>query len=197
MPRKKIKTTPPQISTPSVSIVRRVFIFIGVASGVCLLTLFIYKTPSFDIPRISIFQAAPKEIPTSSNADVSYVDPYDVFNALKKKKAAHLLIVDMRVASEYEKKHIRGTMNIPFNQVSAVDFVKKVRHKGKDKRIVLIPYSIFSTSGEQALSKLEKEGVEAHLLTVGWNELYNLPNLWIPEEEWRTFNFLDMIEHAQ
>lgn len=174
-------------------------VFVAVTGAAFLISLLVVKGPKISKFRLpGFFQSAQeKEIPVSDQSDISYVDPKDVLGSLKKGNGDHMLIVDMRMNKAFVNNHIRGTINIPFDPIAPASFVKKVAQQAHDKRVILLPYSTFSTSGEQAVEALDKKGIEAHLLTIGWNELYNLPNLWLPENEWQTFGFQDMIEHAE
>ena len=58
----------------------------------------------------------------------------------------------------------------------------------------ILPYSIFSTTGEEVAGYLTGQNLKVQLLKVGWNEIFNFRHLWVPESETKNFNLDQFIE---
>lgn len=127
-----------------------------------------------------------------------YADAWSILSTLSR-SPKESVIIDLRSKNDYRKIHLQNTVNVPYPYVDAdpqsIDaFVKGVEKVSNGKRIILLPYSTFSTTGTEAAAILMKHGISAEVLSVGWNELYNLPNMWMPESEWDSFSIIDLIE---
>ena len=66
------------------------------------------------------------------------------------------LLVDVRTETEYNTKHIRGAINIPYDEISSID-------ADKDKEIIL-----YCRSGARA------EEAAKELISLGYTKVYNL-----------------------
>lgn len=73
-----------------------------------------------------------------------------------------IFLLDIRNASDYEKDHIKGAVNIPFADLGA-----KLDQIPKDKPIVLYCYT--GQNGGQAVAVLNLMGYNAKSLSGGWN----------------------------
>lgn len=184
----------------------------GIVSGVILAVFF--KPLKIDssqkvrsivskIPSLNSDKKAENYGKVTNDDDISIVDPYRVLIGLSEGRE-DIILVDIRSEKAYDVKHIKNTYNAPFLDEKGSynsSFVKNIasiqKRAGGSKKLVLLPYSYYSTSGKEAILQLEKNSISAELLNIGWNELYNLPNMWVPEEKWNTIRFQDMIEHAE
>ncbi len=140
----------------------------------------------------SYFKPRIKNVASFQNSSISYVDPRDVLKQMMK-PSREFVLIDLRDKKDFSKAYIKYSVNVPFTQNSDA-FVERVQEKAGRKHIVLMAYSSFSTSGEQAVELLKKEGINADLLKIGWNELYNFPHIWLPEHEWDSFDFRSMLQ---
>ena len=134
-----------------------------------------------------------------TNGQVRLADPYSVISAVIQGEDG-LVLIDMRPADAFSEHHVKYSVSIPFpdsDEKKQEEFVKSVEAIAKGKRVVLLPYSAASTSGEQAYALLDKEDIEVSLMKQGWNELYNLPNIWVPEKEWQSFTLEKWVEFRQ
>lgn len=111
-------------------------------------------------------------------------------------------IIDMRSKDDYTKVHLQETVNIPYPYLIDADadthaFVSAVQKIQNSNTLILLPYSMFSQTGIHAQRALKKEGIQSFVLSAGWNELYNLPNIWVPESSWESFSIIDIIDGVQ
>ena len=96
--------------------------------------------------------------------------------------------MDIRDSASYKKAHIKGAVNY------STDKLKKDMQILKKKRIIIYGDTISSVqSKEVALSLIEK-GIDARLMSVGWNEFRHFRNLWIPESQWDLIDINKYIE---
>ena len=66
------------------------------------------------------------------------------------------IVVDVRTETEYNSKHIKGAINIPYDEISSIDVAK-------DKEIIL-----YCQSGSRATKAAED------LIDLGYTKVYNL-----------------------
>ncbi len=135
--------------------------------------------------------------------DIEYADPWLTLSEVWKHKNNNVIIIDLRNEKDYQKHNFKNTVNIVFPYGKQKDeymvFLQNVKKKAKGyDTIVLLPYSGMSLSGEEAYDVLKKGGLKhIRLLKIGWNEMYNLPNLWIPEHSWGTFTVSTYINSSE
>lgn len=208
---KTVKSKPmdesPKKATFRISILRYLRITIPVMVVVATSVLIIVKLRPH-ISRVKLDQiytlfSSKKydEIITTKTDSVVYSDPYSVMYAVKKHNK-NVVLIDLRTKDMYEKVYVRESENVPFLGINMKnkdleDFNKHVQKVAYDKQIILMPYSSSSTSGEEAFYLLRHKIPHVSVLKIGWNELYNLPNLWLPEEEWDSFDFHGMLEFGE
>lgn len=148
------------------------------------------------------------ELPALTNKQFSkkatqfqYADPYSTMKALKEGNKEKIMLVDMRSKKDYSSMRYKNTVNIPYpyekNKAEEKNFVDAVNKQVKRyDKVVLLPYSSASTSGEDALRALTNAGIsKALIMRIGWNEMYSLPNLWIPEEKLGELVISDLLEN--
>ncbi len=136
---------------------------------------------------------------TITNGDVRLADPYAVISTVINGDSS-LVLVDLRPSETFAERHVKNSVSIPFpdsDEKGKQQFVKKIAEVAKGKAVVLLPYSAASTSGEQAYTLLDDEDIDVSLMKQGWNELYNLPNIWVPEKEWQTFTLQKWVEFKE
>ena len=161
----------------------------------CALTasaIIIYKkSPTLTVPIIA----------STTEREVVYADPYATFKMLTGENKDDVLVVDMRSSKDYERNRFKNTVNVFFpyekDREKEEAFIKAVEKEAKKhKQIVLLPYSGMSTTGEDAAAILLEAGIEnVAIMKTGWNELYSLPNMWIPEEEGGDFSLTKLLEN--
>ncbi|KXK09253.1 MAG: Thiosulfate sulfurtransferase GlpE [Microgenomates bacterium OLB23] len=159
---------------------KSLLLLFGISTLLTITTIVVYHLePVIKLPE-SLFTKA---------RDVVYADPYLVLSELARNNAQNVLLVDMRSPQDYQARRLKNSQNIYFPYVTNRDeekeFVKAVEKQSSlYKKIVLLPYSAFSTSGEDAARILLEAGfTNVFVLKAGWNELYSLPNMWVPEEK--------------
>lgn len=131
------------------------------------------------------------QLPTISHTESTfqYADPYGVLKNISTDNKERLLVIDMRSPGDYKERRFKNTVNVYFpyekDREQEKAFVKNVENEiGAYKQVVLLPYSSMSTTGEDAATLLIESGVEnVAIMKAGWNELYSLPGMWIPEEK--------------
>lgn len=160
--------------------------------------------PYFTLPEALTF----KNSRTSTNVmdydeesimrgNIRIVDPYITISKVIKGDSDSILI-DLRSSESFKEKHVRNSINIPFSGEKEQDiFISKVEQLDKSKNVVLLPYSASSISGERAYMALDAKGMNVALMKQGWNELYNLPNMWVPETEWKSFGLKEWVEFKE
>lgn len=116
-----------------------------------------------------------------------YIDPLVVLKLIDTNDEK-IMIMDIRDSASYKKAHIKGAVNY------STDKLKKDMQILKKKRIIIYGDTISSVqSKEVALSLIEK-GIDARLMSVGWNEFRHFRNLWIPESQWDIIDVNKYIE---
>lgn len=152
------------------------------------------KAGKLNVPAMPSMPALPKigvNKSTTNRAapDIQYADPFITMSAIVTADKNAALLVDLRSEKDYANNRFKNSKNVFFPYVddkeAENEFVNKVKELyKKQQNIVLLPYSTQSTSGERAYRLLQKAGLSRiTLMKIGWNEMYSLPNLWIPEEK--------------
>jgi rhodanese-related sulfurtransferase len=156
----------------------QIIIFLFTCALTASAIIFYKKNPTLTVPTIT----------STSEKEVVYADPYVTLKMLTGENKNDVLVIDMRSNKDYERNRFKNTVNIFFPYEKDRDkekaFIKAVEKEAKKhKQIVLLPYSGMSTTGEDAASILLEAGIEnIAIMKAGWNELYSLPHMWIPEE---------------
>ena len=135
---------------------------------------------------------------TVSQGNIHIADPYTVISTVIKNDS-EIILVDLRPADTFKDKHVKNSVSIPFSgsEKESKSFVEKVEQIRKGKPVVLLPYSAASTTGEQAYILLDDKGIDTSVMKQGWNELYNLPNMWVPEDKWQSFGMEKWVEFKE
>jgi len=81
--------------------------------------------------------------------------------------AERLMVVNVLGAKEYEDAHIKGSVNVPFNEIE-----KKAKSWDKNIRLVLYCSNYFCMSSGEAVVKLRKLGFDAVAYEGGTAEWY-------------------------
>ncbi|OGK21169.1 hypothetical protein A3C23_03425 [Candidatus Roizmanbacteria bacterium RIFCSPHIGHO2_02_FULL_37_13b] len=133
---------------------------------------------------------------TSNLSSSTFADPWIIFNQVNNKDL-RFTIVDLRSESDFKTRHIKKSVNAPaeWDKNGNVNFSKIYgRVYNKKQPLVILPYSIFSTTGEEVAGYLTGQNLKVQLLKVGWNEIFNFRHLWVPESETKNFNLDQFIE---
>jgi rhodanese-related sulfurtransferase len=135
---------------------------------------------------------------TVSQGDIHVADPYTVISDVIKNDS-EIILIDLRPSDTFKDKHVKNSVSIPFSgsEKESKSFVEKVEQIRKGKPVVLLPYSAASTTGEQAYILLDDRGIDTSVMKQGWNELYNLPNMWVPEDKWQSFGMEKWVEFKE
>lgn len=162
--------------------IRELLFFVSACTITVAVIIFVHRLPflPFYMPRIPFADLY-------SNKP-AFADTFNVFKQLSAENKNKILLIDMRSANDYKEKRFKNSVNVYFpyepDAKSEHQFVDKVAGMApKYNQIVLLPYSSASTTADRAYLALTKSGVKKVLISkLGWNEMYSLPNLWIPEE---------------
>lgn len=134
------------------------------------------------------------------NYDIQYADPYVTLKHVLEGNKEGILVVDMRSAEDYKERRFNNTTNIYFpyetDREGEKKFVEQAEKASANfKKVVLLPYSSASTTGEDAARMLVESGISnVFVMKIGWNELYNLPGMWIPEEKASEFTISHLMK---
>jgi len=147
---------------------------------VSFLTVFllVYISPNlFKIKKEQTSAPKPKLKELIELEKYLYIDPMTVIKLIDSSDKK-VMLVDIRDETSYKKAHIKGTVNY------SIDQTKNNLKEFKNKKVIIYGDTSFSiTSKEVALFLLEK-GIDARLMSVGWNEFRHFKNLWVPESQW-------------
>lgn len=84
------------------------------------------------------------------------------------------VLIDVRAAADYEKGHIRGAINIPFDgSEEAIDKVRQALQDGKKERRgygIIYCYSYACMLGAKTGKELSAHGISVKELSVGYND---------------------------
>jgi len=154
---------------------------------------FKFKMPKFNISLPSFSDVKKNSVSSVKTDNIEYADPWLTLEDVFKNKQSTILLIDMRSEEDYKKNSYRRSSHVYFpyghSPQDEKEFVKKVKEIQKGKVIVLLPYSGMSTSGEEAYHVLNKAGMKnVRVMKIGWNEMFNLPHLWVPENQWEKFD---------
>lgn len=106
-----------------------------------------------------------------------YIDPLIVLKLIDAGDEK-IIIMDIRDNMSYKKAHIKGAVNY------SIDKLKKNMQILKKKRIIIYGDTISSVQSKEFALVLIEKGIDARLMSVGWNEFRHFRNLWIPESQW-------------
>jgi rhodanese-related sulfurtransferase len=168
-----------------------------VACTITTLAIIMLNKKSAIITQFSKY-SVPKR--SSQSSGLQYADPYTTIKDLVEGNKGKTLLIDMRSPHDYKARHFKNTVNVYFPYQSDREgeqaFVEAVeKHAPQFKKIILLPYSSASTTGEDAAHLLIEAGADnVWVMKIGWNELYSLPGMWIPEDQADKFtppNILD------
>ena len=106
-----------------------------------------------------------------------YVDPL-VLLKLIDSGDQKIVLIDIRDSLSYKKAHIKGAVNY------SADQIKKDISKLKKKKIIIYGDTTSSVLSKEIALLLIEKGVDARLMSVGWNEFRHFKNLWVPESQW-------------
>lgn len=185
-----------------------IVLFTVSASATCVIMALLLNVKNLQIPTVPSINKPHFSLNFLNNTkngknvvvqNQEFADTWTIVSRIHDKKDIDFTIVDMRSQEEYRKLHMKETVNVPYPYVnpdkdSIEAFIEGVKKIKNENTLILMPYSMFSTTGDEAQMTLRKAGITTKLLTVGWNELYNLPNMWAPESSWDTFSVIDLIE---
>ncbi len=170
--------------------------------GSRLILLFVVSASISTFITLSIPKIKVPSTTTVLKQEIIYADAFTIIkNVVVTGNKERILLVDMRSKVDYDKNRLKNSVNVHFpyekDHKGQVAFVKEVKELAKKyKAVVLLPYSSASLTGEDAVRKLKNEGMDnVSLMRVGWNELYNLPNLWIPEDQVEKFNLSTLLDN--
>lgn len=124
---------------------------------------------------------------------IAYVGVYETVTKSIEKKPT-VVIIDLRPARDYKKQHLKASYSVPYDDPLFVDRVQDIV---KNNDGVLMGYSSASMQAEYAAAKLANKGTTVSVLKLGWNELFNLPQLWVPEHLWGTFTPSDWLDSQE
>lgn len=116
-----------------------------------------------------------------------YIDPLVVLKLIDKSDE-NIVIMDIRDGISYKKAHIRGAVNY------STDKLKKDMQILKKKKIIIYGDTISSVQSKEIALSLIERGIDARLMSVGWNEFRHFRNLWIPESQWDLIDINKYIE---
>lgn len=135
-----------------------------------------------------VLNLIPRPRATVQTTDVSYIDTFTVISSVVKNDTEYLL-VDTRDTKSYQKAHIKNSINISSASILQSKYDKNsLRNQSGDRILVVLSYSMFSTDGELVVEKLMKDGFKPFVLKAGWNEIFNLPNMWVAENNQKLFS---------
>ena len=160
---------------------------------VSLILFFLNKKEPTAISTITKIPVIDNDSKTSSS---TYADPWMILNQLNDKDLG-FTIVDLRPESEFKTRHIKKSVNAPIEQDDRGNInLNKIYNQvyNKKKPLVILSYSIFSTTGEQVSAYLSSRNLDVQLLKVGWNEIFNFRHLWVPESAAKDFNLDQHLE---
>lgn len=106
-----------------------------------------------------------------------YVDPL-VLLKLIDSGDQKIVLIDIRDSLSYKKAHIKGAVNYSRDQI------KKDISKFKKKKIIIYGDTTSSVLSKEIALLLIEKGIDARLMSVGWNEFRHFKNLWVPESQW-------------
>ncbi len=135
-----------------------------------------------------VMNLIPKPKATVETAQVSYIDTFIVINSVVQNKQDYIL-VDTRDEKSYLKAHIKNSINIPSSSILRKKYNRSsLEDKPGSVIVVVLSYSMFSTDGELVQKEFAKQGFKSFVLKAGWNEIFNLPNMWVPEVRQKAFS---------
>lgn len=106
-----------------------------------------------------------------------YVDPLTLLKLIDSGDQK-IVLIDIRDSLSYKKAHIKGAVNY------STDQIKKDISKFKKKKIIIYGDTTSSVLSKEIALLLIEKGVDARLMSVGWNEFRHFKNLWVPESQW-------------
>jgi rhodanese-related sulfurtransferase len=106
-----------------------------------------------------------------------YVDPLIVIKLIDNSDK-RMVLIDIRDSLSYKKAHIKGAVNY------STDQIKKDISKFKNKKIIIYGDTASSVLSKEIALLLIEKGIDARLMSIGWNEFFHFRNLWIPESQW-------------
>lgn len=182
---------------PTKQIFRPIILFV-ITCAITTAAIIMLKNKSA-LLSLHIFQPTSRQaLPRS---DLQYADPYITIRGLIGGNKEKVLLIDMRNGHDYNARHFKNTVNVYFpyenDREGERSFVKDVEKKASEfKKIILLPYSSASTTGEDAAHLLIEAGIDnVWVMKIGWNELYSLPGIWIPEDKANTFTLSTILEN--
>lgn len=194
--KKTITPISPKIIHPVFSFTASFFIIICFVLGVYWYGAQAYRTvqtvfrPSL-VPHFPVAKNVPQTV---------YYDPLQLVEAVKKRDT-NIVIIDTRSLEEYKKAHVKTAVSTPmysfqyetivYNDINTVIKTMKIN---SSKLIVVYGPSTSFQQQQTVVSELKKNGYNAQLLAVGWNELRHFQNLWLPEPLWGKLDVSTIIE---
>jgi len=129
--------------------------------------------------------------------ETQFFDPIELMDVSKRNK---VILIDVRSPEEYKKEHIIGAISYPLYTIQ--NGTVKYRESdllstdGLDKAKPTVVYGPSNSFQRQQafVSELKKQGFNAKLLAVGWNELRHFQNMWIPEGLWGKIDVNSIIQ---
>jgi rhodanese-related sulfurtransferase len=106
-----------------------------------------------------------------------YVDPLSLLKLIDSDDQK-IVLIDIRDSLSYKKAHIKGAVNY------STDQIKKDVSKFKKKKIIIYGDTTSSVLSKEIALLLIEKGIDARLMSVGWNEFRHFKNLWVPESQW-------------
>ena len=92
------------------------------------------------------------------------------------------VLIDLRSAEDYERGHIRGAINIPFDgkPETIVKFRKALEEGNKERRsyAIVYCYSYACMLGRKTGQELSKHGISVKELSVGYNDWAQQHHIW-------------------
>jgi len=140
--------------------------------------LLVYISPNlFKIKKEQTSAPKPKLKELIELEKYLYIDPMTVIKLIDSSDKK-VILVDIRDETSYKKAHIRGAKNY------LIDQTKNNLKEFKNKKVIIYGDTSFSISSKEVALFLLEKGVDARLMSVGWNEFRHFKNFWVPESQW-------------
>lgn len=139
--------------------------------------LFLYIRNRPNVKKTSSFKARilpRKQLKEDLEAALGvYMGPMELIKMIDE-RGPSLVILDTRDESDYKRGHVK----------SAVLELGET----KNKLVVVYGQSAFDTVPKQTVISLLEKGINAKVLSIGWNEFRHFRNLWVPDSMWGKFD---------
>lgn len=159
-----------------------------------ILGLFWYGKQAYSIGKVIFWPVKTTRLLT---LETQYFDPIELMDTSKRNE---IVLLDVRSSEEYQKEHIVGALSYPLYMIQneKIKYVESesLSTEGIDKTKSIVVYGPSNSFQRQQafVSELKKQGFNAKLLAVGWNELRHFQNMWIPEGLWGKIDVNSIIQ---